>query len=201
MTNRKVIGIDPDTVLSGWCEAQISSDGNVTHTLELMSESAIQARLELFKKEGIAVTVSVENSWQTAKGKSIPLTYNAKAGMSDYARAELAGKVALNHAVGKRLAVLVVEILGESALTYYYPNKGDRKKNPKYSQMTYELICNREKITPYKRTNPEKRDAFRACLPLIDGLKSDYKRNLRRKDPLNLSNTPNVSKPSAPSEA
>jgi len=189
MITRKVVGIDPDTVLSGWCEAQISLDGSVTHTLELMSESAIQARLELFKKEGIVVTVAVENSWQTAKGKSIPLTYNAKAGMSDYARAELAGKVALNHAVGKRLAVLVVEILGESALTYYYPNKGDRKKNPKYSQMTYQLICNREKITPYTRTNPEKRDAFRACLPLIDGLKSDYKRNLRRKDPLNLSNT------------
>lgn len=180
MITRKVVGIDPDTVASGWCEAQIDSNGNVTHTFELMSESAIQSRLELFKKESIVVTVAVENSWETAKGKSIPLTYNAKAGMSDYARAELAGKVALNHAVGKRLAVLVVEILGESALTYYYPNKGDRKKNPKYSQITYELICNREKIVPYKRTNPEKRDAFRACLPLIDGLKSDYKRMIRK---------------------
>jgi len=177
--NRKVVGIDPDTVLNGWCEAQISLDGNVTHTLELMSESDIQARLELFKKEGIAVTVAVENSWETANKKPIPLTYNTKNGMSDYMRAKIAGDVALNHAVGKRIAQMVIDILGSDSLTYYYSNSGLRVKNPKYSQMTYELICNREKIVPYKRTNPEKRDAFRACLPLIDGLKSDYKRMIK----------------------
>ena len=177
MTNRKIVGIDPDTVLSGWCEAQIDSDGHITHTLELMSEKDIEARLELFKKEGIAVTVAVENSWETANGKSIPLTYNAKVGMSDFARAKIAGNVAVNHVTGKRIAQLVTDILGAESLTYYYSNSGLRKKNPKYSQMTYELICNREKIAPYKRTNPEKRDAFRACLPLIDALKSDYKRS------------------------
>lgn len=185
---KKVIGIDPDTDLSGWCEAQIDDSGHITHTLELMSEKDIQSRLELFKKEGISVLVAVENSWVTAKGESIPLTYNAKEGMSDFARAKIAGNVAVNHATGKRIAQMVVDILGLESLTYYYSNSGLRKKNPKYSQITYELICNREKIVPYKRTNPEKRDAFRACLPLIDGLKSEYKRNLRRKDPLNLSN-------------
>jgi len=190
MTNRKVIGIDPDTVLSGVCEAQIDESGHITHTLNLMSEKDIESRLSYFKSEGISVIIAVENSWETAKGKSIPLTYNAKAGMSDFARAKIASSVALNHDMGKRIAKMVVEILGESALTYYYPNKGDKKKNPKYSQMTYQLICNREKITPYNRTNPEKRDAFRACLPLIDALKSEYKSHLRRKDPLNLSNKP-----------
>jgi hypothetical protein len=180
MITRKVIGIDPDTVLSGWCEAQISSDGNITHTLELMSESAIQARLELFKKEGIAVIVAVENSWVTALGKSIPLTYNTKKPMSDYERAKIAGNVAVNHATGQRIARLVESILRSESLTYYYPNNGKFGKNSKYSQQMYEDICKSLGIVAYKRTNEEKRDAFRACLLLIDGLKSDYKRMIRK---------------------
>jgi hypothetical protein len=185
MAIRKVVGIDPDIDKSGWCEAQIDSDGIVTHTLQCLTEAEIKARFELFKSENISVLVAVENSWITALGKRIPLTYNTKKPMNDYERAKIAGNVAVNHATGQRIAKLVEEVIGKESLVYYYSNSGQRKKNPKYNQLTYELICKGEKIVPYKSTNPEKRDAFRACIGLITDMKRQYKKS-------SISKTPNL---------
>jgi len=198
MTN-KIIGIDPDTKKSGVCIAQMDASGKITHTLGNYTLSELDALMRQFHKEGVTPDVYVENSWIDALQRPIPLYHSKNA--SEAAKIATARRVGACHEVGKQLFKMIDAIYGEGFTKPYYTNDGKRTKNPKWSQDTYRWRCLSLGLVPFSRTNQETRDALRCIYNAIDIMRIEYKRNLRRKDPLNLSNTPNVSKPSAPSEA